>query len=133
DVAKVMGTWKARAEALIDTPEPAEPDRSVHLSTHLDGRGALSGDLDAETTVVLGAALRAAETPDGEGEPARSPARRRADALADIARFFLDHHHNAPASSRHRPHVNLLVDLDAHLAGDPAAGQTIDGITLTPE
>src|SRR5690606_30606866 len=45
DVAKVMGTWKARAEALVDKPEPAEPDRSVHLSTHLDGRGALSGDL----------------------------------------------------------------------------------------
>jgi hypothetical protein len=50
----------------------------------------------------------------------------------DVCRHYLDHQQPRTAG-RHRPHVNLVVDLAARTAGDPSAGRTIDGITLTPE
>ena len=48
-----------------------------------------------------------AEAKDLPNEP-RSPAERRADALADIARFFLDNQTTKPGG-RHRPHVNVVI------------------------
>ena len=39
----------------------------------------------------LNVALRVAQTDDVESEPARTPGQRRADALIDICRYFLDH------------------------------------------
>ena len=52
--------------------------------------------------------LRIAETPDLDGDPVRSPAQRRHDALIDLCRHFLDHQtHPAgrtapPPPQRHR-------------------------------
>ena len=53
--------------------------------------GVLNGDLDAEGTATLLAALDLACPPDATGGPvpARSLAQRRADALVDIAAAFL--------------------------------------------
>ena len=131
DVAAAMRAWAARAHAVLDEREPAEVDRSLHLSTVLDGRRHLTGDLDPEAGDVVATALRLATTRDVEGEPARTPSRRRADALVDVCRHYLDHRH-AGTGGRHRPHVNLVVDLAARTTGDPAAGRTVDGIILSP-
>ena len=132
DVAAAMRVWAARAEATLDRPEPREVERSLHVSTVLDGRRVLSGDLDAEAGDVVATALRLAETREPEGDPARRPAHRRADALVDVCRHYLDHQRTRVAG-RHRPHVNLVVDLAARAAEDPAAERTVDGLVLTPD
>jgi hypothetical protein len=132
DVAAAMRAWATRAEAVLDGPEPREVQRALHLSTVLDGRRHLRGDLDPEAGDVVATALRLAETRDADGDPVRPPARRRADALVDVCRHYLDHQH-ARAAGRHRPHVNLVVDVAARAAGDPVAGRTVDGLPLTPD
>jgi len=131
-VGAVMHVWAERADALSDKPDKADRPNSVQFSKTLAGRGELSGSFDAEIADLIATALRLATTRDTAGEPARTPAERRADAFADIFRFFLDHQTKRPGG-RHRPHVNTIVDLDRRTAGDPSAAWTADGFTLTPE
>jgi hypothetical protein len=88
--------------------------------------------LGNEIGQVLATALRVAETPDGPGEEPRSPAWRRADALGDICRFFLDHQADHPGG-RHRPHLNVVIDAEDLAAGRPGRfldGSTIDGASV---
>ena len=77
------------------------------MSTTLDGRTAL----DPDAGQVVTTALRLATTDDTGAAPARTPGHRRADALVEVCRWFLDHQHTNPRG-RHRPHVNLVVDAD---------------------
>ena len=127
-VARVMQAWKAKAEALDDQgDDDAEPERSLHLSQTMGGRYELSGSLDAATGDVVATAVRLASTDDVDAEPARTPAERRADALGDVCRFFLDHQ-TTRAGGRHRPHLNVVVDLAALELG--RSGHSIDGTAL---
>src|SRR5206468_959863 len=75
-------------------------------------------------------ALDLAETRDVEGEPERSPAARRADALVDMASFFLDHH-DKPLQRRHRPHVSVIVDLDDDQHRRYASGTPLSEVTAS--
>ncbi len=129
DTARAMALWAARAEALVERPEPAEPTRSLHLSETLDGRGELSGSFDPEGASLLATALRQAGTDDVEGEPPRSAPRRRADALVDVCRFFLEHR-SGPSSARHRPHLNVNIDWDDVVGAGP--GMTTGGASFDP-
>lgn len=112
--AIAMRHWRLGAEAQLDLPGPRERPRSLYLSRLLDGRASLQGDFDAEGAELLAIALRQAAGPDVEGEPARTPAQGRADALIDILRRFVERDQSATtaASTRHRPHLNVVVDLD---------------------
>jgi hypothetical protein len=126
DVARVMRHWKALAEA--DGPDTEEEPQHLHLSPALDGRWVLDGELNSEVGQVVATALRVAESPNGEGEPPCPAAERRADALGDVCRFFLDHQQSRPAG-RHRPHLNVVVDAADLAAGRP--GRFLDGSTLS--
>lgn len=128
DTVIAMQHWRAKADGTDDPPTDREPTRSLHLSSTLDGRGVLDGDLDPDTFALVRTALRVAETRDLDGEPRRSPAERRADALGDVAKFFLDHQHTRPGG-RHRPHLNVIVDLDTW-EGRYADGGAITGHVL---
>ena len=124
-----MGYWLVRNRP--DPPEPEEPERSLHLSRALDDRWLLNGSLDAEGGSVIATALRLA-TPD-KTDVLTSPATRRANALVDICRFFLDHQ-QTHAGGRHRPHVNVVVelkDLEAGRGGQVVDGPTLDGATVS--
>jgi len=125
-VGRAMAAWKARATVDHDV-EPKEPQRAVHLSATLDNRYVLDGTLDPEGGAVVEAALRVATTADGDADEPRIPATRRADALVDICRFFLDHHAAAPAT-RHRPHLNVVIEAE-HLH-DARGASVIDGPRL---
>lgn len=127
DTARAMNHWQAHASALADEPESAEPERALHLSRTLGDRWALDGDLDGEGGAIVATALRMAETADAEGDPPRALSRRRADALVDLCRFFLDHQTHRPGG-RHRPHLNVVIDLDDLEAGQP--GYVVDGPVL---
>ena len=131
DMAMAMSAWAARAAALRDDKGSDEPVRSAHLSQTLDGRWRLDGAFDAEAGAVIAAAVGLAASPDAEGE-ARSAPERRADALADVCRFFLDHR-GAMAQGRRRPHLNVVVDYDALLSGGPGravGGGLLDGAAM---
>jgi hypothetical protein len=127
--ARAMGGWKARAKIEADLPE--EPERSLHLSQTLDDRYVLDGSFDAEGGATVEAALRLA----GVDEPDRSrtPAEVRADALVTVCRHFLDNQ-KTRSGGRHRPHLNVVVDLDALHEGSDGrviGGPTIDGPSLS--
>ena len=50
-------------------------------------------------------------TRDAEGEPVRSPARRRADAFVDVMRWYLDHN-NDNKVARRRTHLDVIITID---------------------
>jgi hypothetical protein len=127
DVAVAMAAWRECATADRD-PKP-EPAQTLHLSRTLGGRSRLDANLGAETGELLATALRLAESPDVDGEPARSAATRRADALGDICRHFLDHQVRR-RGGRHRPHINLVLDLERYRALAGAGASTVDGTGL---
>jgi hypothetical protein len=128
DTSRAMGHWAAHAAALADGPEPAESKRGLHLSQLLDGTWVLEATLDPVSGEVVATALRQAESPDSDAEPARTPRQRQVDALDDICRFYLDHQHKSP-TGRNRPHVNVVIDLDDLQAG--GAGRVVDWPALS--
>src|SRR6266550_4327547 len=124
-----MRVWKAHADAIVERPEPPEPERSFHLSPTLNDRFVGDLSLDTEGGELVCAAVEAAETKDLDGEPRRTPAERRADALVDICKEFLDHH-TRPTTPRNRPHVTVIVNLeDAEHYG---YGRYLDGFPADP-
>jgi hypothetical protein len=115
ETARIMRHWAAHADALVgpDGSEggvPEEPDGQLHVSTTLGGRGEISGHLDGQSIDVVRSALRLAERDNDEGET-RTAAERRADALVDVCRHFLDHQ-TGHVGGRHRPHVNVVIDVE---------------------
>lgn len=118
-----MGYWLARNRP--EEAEPSEPERSLHLSQTTDDRWVVDGTLDEEGGSVVATALRLA-MPE-RTDVLKRPANRRADALVDICRYFLDHQ-KTRAGGRHRPHVNVVVDLEDLLTG--RGGRVIDGPEL---
>jgi Domain of unknown function (DUF222) len=127
DVAAAMVAWRDCATAHRH-PQP-EPRQHLHLSATLVGRWRLDANLDAETGELLATALRLAHSPDVPGEPTRSPATRRADALGEICRHFLDHQHSR-RGGRHRPHLNLVLDIDHYQTLGRASATAVDGTPL---
>jgi hypothetical protein len=133
ETAVAMQDWARRAEAVLgDDPDAPQPERSLHLSRILDGRRELSGSFDSEGGAVIATALRLASTRDVEGEPARSAAQRRGDALVDVCRWFLDHQHDR-RGGRHRPHLNVVAtldDLERRTQGRLLDRSVLDGTTV---
>src|SRR5262245_31412049 len=127
DVTTAMAAWRECATANRD-PKP-EPADTLHLSRTLGGRWRQDANLGPEGGELLATALRLAESPDVDGEAARRAATRRADALADICRHYLDHQH-ARRGGRHRPHINLVLDIDRYQSLTPAGASTLDGTPL---
>ena len=76
-------------------------------------------------------AMREADHDDVEGTPQRSPQRRRADALVDVCRWFLENHHH-PSANRHRPNIDVVIDLDdlPNMLGRLRDGTPLDRTTM---
>jgi hypothetical protein len=133
DTAVALHDWARRADAVVgDDPDKPQPERTLHLSRILDGRRELSGSFDPEGGDVIATALRLAITGDVDGEPARSPAQRRGDALVDVCRWFLDHQQHR-RGGRHRPHLNVIAtidDLEHRGQGRLLDGSILDGTTV---
>ncbi|MBW3669703.1 MAG: 13E12 repeat family protein, partial [Actinobacteria bacterium] len=91
--ATAMQHWRRRAEALLGGDELGLPHRSLKLSRTFGGHFYLSGSLDPPSGEIVNTALRLAMTRDAEGEPRRTFATQLADAMVDMARFYVDHQH----------------------------------------
>ena len=122
DTAQVMNKWRAHADAIVEPQVKPEPERSLAHSETLGGRWVTSGGFDPEGGAVIATALGVADC----GDLGIAPPQRRADALIEVCRFFLDHHHEN-VTARQRPHIALIVDAD-DLAryGDDTRSQVAD-------
>lgn len=91
-----------------------QDETRLHASQTSGGMLKLDGLFDKVTGEAILTALNAAMTPEarknGAGDDLRPASRRRADALHDICRQFLDHHPGRIGG--HRPHVSLILDLE---------------------
>jgi hypothetical protein len=115
-LSRVVGHWRraVAAEAGADTEAGLRARRRLHASATLHGMVRVDGDLDPETGEALLTALGAvvdAECRSGQADE-RSPAQRRADALGEVCRQWLDLTPR-PAVSGERPHLTLTVSAES--------------------
>src|SRR5918994_2114919 len=115
DLARVASYWRdaaIRERARRDDADDAR-HQTLYASKTFRGRVRADADLNAETGEVLLTALNAvlsAEARSRDGDD-RSPAERRADALGEICRQWLDLA-DRPVVAAGRPHVTLTVGVE---------------------
>jgi hypothetical protein len=131
DVRRVAAYWRqaAEREAALGGEEKLRERRRLHASVTFMGMVRVDGDLDLETGETLLTALRAvldAESRSAGPDDTRTPAQRRADALGEVCRQWLDLG-DRPTVAGERPHVTVTVGTDA-LAGEVRGG---DGASLS--
>lgn len=125
ELARVAAFWREAAEQ-EDAPggeDRLRARRRLHASASLMGMVRVDGDLDPETGESLLTALKAvldAESRSGADDD-RTPAQKRADALGEICRQWLDLAER-PTVAGERPHVTVTVDAAA-LGGGSDAGE----------
>ncbi|HYI62395.1 MAG TPA: DUF222 domain-containing protein [Acidimicrobiales bacterium] len=130
ETAAAMRDWAAKAKALLDERDPIEEAGRAHLSPLMDGRGRLDADLTTEGYATAQAALRVALDPKRDDD-ARTPPEKRHDALISVFRFFLDHQ-GMHVAARHRPHLNITIDLDT-LTDRAGTARLPEGATIDAE
>ncbi len=108
DLRRAVDYWRETVDrdAVADEAWDLHQQRALHASRTLDGLVKLDGWLAPEQGDVVLNALDAATPPPSEQDD-RTPAQRRADALADLARSSLD-----GAAGSGRPHLHVHVDLE---------------------
>jgi uncharacterized protein DUF222/HNH endonuclease len=129
DIRRVADYWRqaAEREAALGGDEKLRERRRLHASVTFMGMVRVDGDLDPETGETLLTALRAvldAESRSAGLDDGRTPAKRRADALGEVCRQWLDLG-DRPTVAGERPHVALTVDQDA-LAGRSGETSELD-------
>ena len=129
DLGRVAAYWRqgVEREQALHGDEELRKRRRLHASVSYLGMVRLDGDLDPETGEALMTALRAvvdAESRSRGEDDERTPAQRRADALGEICRQWLDRA-DRPAVAGERPHVTVTVDAEV-LRGErtPSPGVT---------
>jgi len=108
--------------------------RNLNVSPTLGGTVRVDGALDPETGQDLISALRAVMDADARAQPGpelRRPGQRRADALGQICRSWMDRS-DRPTILGERPHVVVTLDLDA-LEGRAGRSELQDAGPVTPE
>ena len=91
----------------------------------------LDGDLDAEGGEIVMTALRSITDPQGRDSDERSPAQRRADALVEVCRRWLDDGRTGTAGGQ-KPHLSVIVDLEV-LEGRAPGISELGGYVIHPE
>jgi hypothetical protein len=126
DVGRVAAYWRqaAEREAAMGGEEKLRERRRLHASVTFMGMVRVDGDLDPETGETLLTALRAvldAESRSAGADDGRTPAQRRADALGEVCRQWLDHA-GRPSVAGEKPHVTVTVGTEALRvsAGEPS-------------
>jgi hypothetical protein len=114
DLHRVAAYWRQQIEReqLTDGEDAVRSRRALRASVTFMGMVRLDGDLDPETGETLLTALGAvldAEARGRDEHDRRTPAQRRADALGEVCRQWLDVA-DRPLVGGERPHVAVLVD-----------------------
>jgi uncharacterized protein DUF222/HNH endonuclease len=117
ELHRVVSTWR---EQVLRGRSDLREGRRLHASLTLGGMVRIDGDLDPEAGETLLVALSAvidAEVRSAEPET-RTPAQRRADALEEICRSYLERS-DRPLVARERPHLVVTVPYEALTTGGP--------------
>jgi uncharacterized protein DUF222/HNH endonuclease len=109
--------WRQKLdwEQGLKEAERLREQRRLTVSTTILGMVRVDGDLDPETGETMLTALRHCMDADRrrkDPQDQRTPTQRRVDALAEICRGWLDGS-DRPLMSGERPHVAVIVDLEA--------------------
>lgn len=119
--AILMDRWRQLADAENPGPEPKDRPSEVFRSTTLDGCGDLHGNLDPDLNALVERAFDVADPKDFD----LSLPERNAAALGQICQTFLDHQ-TKDKGGRHRPHLNVVIDLDDLARQDGVGGRYVD-------
>ena len=121
DLHRVAAYWRDAAvrERALAGDESAAERQTLHASKTFLGRVRADADLNAETgellltalNAVLSSEARSRESGENDGADERSPSERRADALGEILRQWLDLAER-PGVGGERPHVTLTVGVE---------------------
>jgi hypothetical protein len=129
DLARAIERWRQLADAAAadDAARRRFLRRGLHVSPMLDGMVRVDGELDPETGQTVVTALRSMQDAwcRSGGVDARTPAQRRADALGEICRRYLDAP-DRPLIAGERPHLTVTVDLEALAGRAGRAGELED-------
>lgn len=137
DVRRALDHWRNVVDAVVAEDEAFDRCEAAYLraSPTIDGWVKVDGLLDKERGEVLLTALDAAMTPEARSGASsgerREPAKRRADALIDICRQFLDSYPGVIGGNK--PHVSLIVDVPTLAAGNGRVSELTFTGTVTPE
>jgi Domain of unknown function (DUF222) len=126
DLRRVASIWRERVEREGDlTRQDADflARRNFHASVTFEGMVRTDGDLDPEAgealLTALGAYLDAEARSRTEPDP-RTPSQRRADALGEISRQWLDRL-DRPTVAGERPHLTVTVPVEVLAGGTDGA------------
>jgi hypothetical protein len=113
---RVAAAWCQAVDAESSAgPELVRSRRWLEMCPTATGMVRIKGDLDPENGETVLTAIQAlvdAELRQIGGRDLRSPSQRRADALAELARRYLDSEER-PNVAGDRPHVTVTVDLES--------------------
>lgn len=117
DLQRVAAYWRqaVEREQSLQGDDKLRERRRLHASVSFLGMVRVDGDLDPEAGETLLTALRAVLDAESRSRPQddlRTPAQRRADALGEICRQWLDLAER-PTVAGERPHVTVTVGADA--------------------
>lgn len=118
---QVCQSWRDKAEAVVEMPEPRVPERSWKTAPLEDGTVVGRFVFDKVAAEQMEAALETARCWDGPGDR-RSPAVRNADAIVEIFAFF-----NANSDTDATPRHHAQVELHLQAGTDPL----LDGCAVT--
>jgi hypothetical protein len=116
DLQRVAAYWRQAVERdhALDNDDKVRAQRRLHASVTFLGMVRVDGSLDPETgetlLTALSAVLDAESRSTREGDD-RTPAQRRADALGEICRQWLDLA-DRPNVGGEKPHVTVTVGVD---------------------
>jgi hypothetical protein len=134
EAATVMQRWAERAHAMADRDDDKPPrEDEFYLSETLGGRYETGGSLSALNGAELATALRVAQDDNARDDDKRSPAAKRADALVDIARFYLGFRNqsgtgiDATKIPKRRNHPHLTVVTTTREMDEAAGALLTDG------
>jgi hypothetical protein len=106
--------------------------RRLSISQTCEGMVRLDAELDPVSAETVLTAVSAVSGPaNRDGSDGRTPTQRRVDALSEICRHYLDSG-DAPISGGHKPHLNVIVDLDGLAGGPVSRSQIGQGRILGP-
>jgi hypothetical protein len=134
DLSRVVAHWEQQVnypKSLSDV-EHRDRRRSLYLAGMPDGMGDMRGTLTPELFQMVSTVIDAQVNPTFlDSDDRRTPAQRRADALGDICRFYLDHNDGLVTSGGESPHITVTVDYET-LKGQTERLPEIDGTPVTP-
>jgi hypothetical protein len=131
-----VGYWRQALDydtALSDANHQYEA-RSLHISDTFGGMVRADGDFDPEGGQVVKTAVGSLTDEESKSgvDDQRTPAQRRADALVEICRHWLDSGSGGDAGGE-KPHLSVVVDVEVLEQRAPGQSQFLTGEAIHPE